>query len=250
MYYYLFDSALSKKKYATVVNRIEFRIIELGLNGRIDRLTILKNMRELIDTAIKRGAETIVIVGDDAAIAKAVSVVAPYKVTLGIIPVGERLHIARVLGIPAGEAACDVLSKRIVRTIDLGKVNGQYFVFSLEIPAHTVTVECDGHYRISLLGIPRPFAICNFHPDRLSGAHCSPEDGVLEAVIENQPQGWGLFRRPERPQSIFPLKKAKIQSSNESVPLTLDGQTIVKTPAIVEVSPRKLRVIVGKYRQF
>jgi hypothetical protein len=162
MYYYLFDSPLADNKYSSIVNRIEFRIIELGINGRMDRLTILKNMRELIESAIKRGAETIVVVGDDTAVARAVSIVARYNVTLGIIPVGPHQLIARALGIPEGEAACDVLSKRVVRTIDLGKVNDQYFLFSLDIPAQDVTVECDGHYRVSLLGLPRPFSICNW----------------------------------------------------------------------------------------
>lgn len=250
MYYYLFDSPLADSKYNSIVNRIEFRIIELGINGRMDRLTILKNMRELIDSAIKRGAETIVVVGDDTAVARAVSIVARYNVTLGIVPVGSHQLIARALGIPEGEAACDVLSKRIVRTIDLGKVNDQYFLFSLNIPAQDVTIECDGHYRVSLLGGPRPFTICNFSPAHRGGGAGSPEDGVLEAIIEEQPTGWGMFRKPAARASVFPLKRAKVFSPHASIPLTLDGQTIVKTPATVEVSPRKLRVIVGKERQF
>lgn len=250
MYYYLFDSKLADKKYESIVNRIEFRIIELGLNGRIDRLSILKNMRELIETAIKRGAETIVVVGDDAAVAKAVSIVAPYKVTLGTIPVGERHRIARALGIPEGEAACDILSKRIVKTIDLGRVNDQYFLFSLDVPANEVTLECDGRYRISIMGLPRSFSICNFQPEQ-SWSSCSPVDGVLEAVIEEVPAGWFPFaRRPANHGTVVPLKKAKIISPASSIPLTLDGQTIVKTPATVEVAPKKLRLIVGKHRQF
>lgn len=251
MYYYLFDSKLADKKYESIVNRIEFRIIELGLNGRIDRLSILKNMRELIETAIKRGAETIVIVGDDAAVVKAVSIVAPYKVTLGIIPVGDNHRIARALGISEGEAACDILSKRIVKTIDLGKVNDQYFLFSLDVPSNDVTVECDGRYRISILGVPRSFSICNFQPDEGALSSCSPVDGVLEAVIEEKPSGWFPFSRKVTSRgSVLPLKKAKIMCPTSSIPLTLDGQTIVKTPATVEVAPKKLRVIVGKDRQF
>lgn len=250
MYYYLFDSPLTDKKYSAVVNRIEFRIIELGINGRMDRLSILKNMRELIDTAIKRGAETVVVVGGDDFIVKAVSVIAQYNVTLGIIPVGEHTGIARVLGIPEGEAACDVLSRRIVRTIDLGKVNDQYFLFSLNVPANDVTVECDGHYRVSLLGAPRPFSICNFNPDRKTEQSSNPEDGVLEAIFEEEPTGWMPFRKQHATESVFPIRRARIMSPTASIPLTLDGSTIVKTPAVVEVAPHRLRVIVGKDRLF
>ncbi len=250
MYYYLFDAFTAEKKYAALVNRIEFRFIELGINGRTDRLTVLKNMRELIEGAIKRGADTIVVVGNDATVAKAVAIVAPYDVTLGVIPIGEPLRIARALGLPAGEAACDVLSKRNVRTIDLGKANDQYFLFSLDVPANDVTVECDGRYRISLLGLPRPFSIWNFRPAERDAAGCSPEDGYLDAVIDEADHGWSIFRRSEQQNSVFPLTRARITSPQASIPLTLDGLSIVKTPTVVEVAPRKLRIIVGRDRQF
>ncbi|MBI4092432.1 MAG: hypothetical protein HY420_00740 [Candidatus Kerfeldbacteria bacterium] len=250
MYYYLFDSQLADRKYEPLLNRIEFRLIELGLNGRMDRLSVLKNMRDLIETAIKRGAETIVIVGNDAAVAKAVSIVAQYDVTLGIIPVGQPSRIAQALGLPEEEAACDALSKRIVRTIDLGRVNDQYFLFSLDVPAQVVTVECDGLYRVSLTGLPRPFSICNFGPREEVRAACNPQDGVLEAVIDDRPSGWSWFRKGTSLETVLPLKRAKISSGGISIPLTLDGQTVVKTPVTVEVAPKKLRVIVGKGRQF
>lgn len=250
MYYYLFDSSLTDKKHEALLNRIEFRIIELGINGRMDKLSILKNMKELIESAIKRGAETVVIVGDDAAVAKAVSIVAPYNVTLGIIPVGQSLRIARTLGLPEGEQACDVLSKRVVRTIDLGKANDQYFLFSLDVPGQGVTIECDGRYRVSLTGTPRPFSICNFRPDHTRATFGSPEDGLLEAVIEEAPSGFLFWRKPELRPTVLPLKKAKINCAESSIALLLDGSTVVKTPAIVEVVPRKLRVIVGKDRRF
>lgn len=249
MYYYLFDALTADRRYAQVVNRIEFRLIELGINGRADRLSVLKNMRELIEGAIKRGAETVVIVGDDAAVAKAVSIVAPHDVTLGIIPVGDHLDIARALGLPPGEAACDILSKRIVRTIDLGKVNDQYFLFSLRVPAENVSVECDGRYRISLVGAPRPFSICNFEPE-MNGLACSPEDGRLDAVIVEASSGWGWMGKRSPHRTILPLRTARIVSPSASIPLTLDGQTIVKTPAVVKVAPRQLRVIVGRERRF
>jgi len=250
MYYYLFDSPLADKRYSAIVNRIEFRIIELGINGRMDRLSILKNMQELIDSAVKHGAETIVIVGDDAAIARAVSIVANYKVTLGIIPVGEHLEIPKALGIPEGEAACDVLSKRVIRTIDLGKANDQYFLFSLDVPAQQVSVECDGHYRISLLGVPRAFSIRNFSTEQHERHASDPEDGILEAIIGEEPSGWNPFRKAQTVESVFPLHTAKIVCNDASIPVTLDGGSVVKTPVTVEVAPKKLRVVVGKDRHF
>jgi diacylglycerol kinase family enzyme len=249
MYSYLIDSKVSERRFEQQLNKIEFRIIELGINGRIDKLNVLKNMQELIDTAVKRGAETIVVVGNDEMVVKAVSMIAAHDVTLGIIPIGSPNKIAHALGIPSGEAACDVLSKRIVKTIDLGKANEQYFLFSLRIPSPDVTVECDGRFQISIFGVPKTFAIYNFFPE-YNRIHCNPEDGVLEAVIEEEQAGRKIFRRINSGATVVPLRRAKIQSRNVSIPLLLDGQTIVKTPVQVEIIPRKLRVIVGKDRLF
>ena len=63
MYHYIYDSFLSDKRYENEISQIEARILGLGINGRVDKLTILKNLKEIVEDGIKKGAETLVVMG-------------------------------------------------------------------------------------------------------------------------------------------------------------------------------------------
>jgi diacylglycerol kinase family enzyme len=77
----------------------------------------------------------------------------------------------------------------------------------------------------------------------------NPGDGLLEAVVVSEKSGWNFFKKSFKKDSVFPIKKAKIKCETECVPLLLDGQTVVKTPALVEIVPKRLNIIVGKDRK-
>lgn len=244
MYAYIFDSFLQERKYAHDVSQIENRLVTLGIQGRTEKLTILKNLQETAKQMIKRGATTLVVVGNDETVTKVLPFVIDAGVTLGIIPVGQPQMISRVLGIPSGLAACETISRRIIRHLDIGRANTAYFVFQLAAPA-SVSVDC-GDYRISSLDEHGHITITNFS---LDGSHSIPDDGAFEVVVAPgaERRGWKLQRQP---QSVFRLTKAKLVSSGLPASITLDGHTIVKTPVAVTVDAGSLDVIVGKERGF
>lgn len=256
MYYYICDSFVNQKKYELTLHRIEGRLLELGINGRIEKLTLLKNLKELIEEGIKRDADTIVVIGDDKTVGKVISFLPNFSVTLGIIPIGPENRIAQILGIPQGEMACDVLSARIIEKIDLGKINNNYFISSLEIPfSNEVIIECN-NYSISTLSNSNKINICNFgniFDNKLFKKLYNPKDGKLEIVISpnaNSSRFLNLLKRQFAKDSVFPIKKAKIKCLKECLPVIADGEVIVKTPVSVEVMPKKLKIIVGKNRMF
>ena len=255
MYLYIYDLFLQDKRYLTAIARIEARLNELGINGKIERLSILKSMKELITDGIKAGAKTVVAVGNDQTMSEVIRLTAGKRVTLGFIPVGEKSRVAAFLGVPQEEAACTVLSRRIVEHIDLGKINNQYFFSSVEIPAQHVTLECDGRYRVTS---PEPTArvsVCNTNllGERFRGRQWSdPKDGRLEAIVRGEtksrfPAFFG--GRTNTTESIFPVRRMKV-TAEPSVTLVADGHYRVKTPATLEIVPKKLAVIVGKTRAF
>jgi diacylglycerol kinase family enzyme len=249
MYHYIYDSFLSDKRYENEISQIEARILALGINGRVDKLTILKNLKEIVEDGIRKGAETLVVMGDDTTLGKVISYVAPFrKIILGYIPLGPKQSISRVLGIPSGVGACDVLSKRMIKKFDLGKANEKYFLFSLEVTKNNVVIECDDNYNFQTISPSSLLRICNL--GRLEEEDFfNPSDGLLEAVVVNQNSGWNIFKKSYKKDSVFTIKKAKIKCDIECVPLLLDGQTVVKTPASVEVVPKRLNIIVGKERK-
>lgn len=252
-YFYFYDDFVSAKRYQLEVNRIETRLLELGLNGRKERLSILKNAREIITDGIKRGAKTVIVIGNDASMSKVISIVAEFpSVILGLIPVGPGQRIAELLGIPVGVEACAVLSKRVMAQVDLGKVNDNYFLFSLDLPASDVTVKCDNKYSLSVDNGDSHFHICNIGgltEDIAAHTRCNPTDGKLEAIVSAKRGGWNIFKKHFGRDSVFSIKRATISAPHETTVIA-DGQTMIKTPATVEVIPKKLRLIVGRERQF
>ncbi len=255
MYCYVCDTFLQQPRYASQLNRIEVRLAELGLSGKTERLTILKNIKEIVDSAIKRGVDTIVAIGNDQTISKIVNLVAGSKTTLGVIPIGEPQAVAGLLGIPSGEAACEILSKRIVHRLDLGRVNNRYFLRTLEVSGATAILESEAGYQISTNDPSGRISIANFGPRSVLESQAGladPSDGRLEAVVvSSEPRRWARLIRSKRIRpSIFPVKKVRVTCPTASLSLVIDGEAVVKTPATVEVAPGQLKVIVGRNRKY
>ncbi len=261
MYYYLYDSFLNNKKYEKILARIESRLTDLGISGKIGRLNILKNSNELVEDEIKGGAKTVVVVGNDKTVIQVLNALAGNKAVLGIIPLGSDNKLAEVLGIPYGEEACNLLSARRVKKIDLGKANNQYFLSNLQIKSNEVELEFEKGYKV----IPvknNEITIYNLAgPEIMSQSKfIKPQDGLLETLVEpqriNLPKFLNILSKPRKfkevgKRSIFPTKKLTVKSSgSEPVSVLLDKIKILKTPVKVEVAPKKLTVIVGKDRMF
>ena len=82
--------------------------------------------RRLVEGALERGMDALVVVGGDGIISLALQVLAQGDIPLGIIPAGTGNDHAREFGIPTKdpEAAADVVVDGEVRTIDLGRIKG------------------------------------------------------------------------------------------------------------------------------
>lgn len=82
--------------------------------------------RRLVEGALERGMDALVVVGGDGIIALALQVLARSEIPLGIIPAGTGNDHAREFGIPTKDpaAAADVIVDGVVETIDLGRIKG------------------------------------------------------------------------------------------------------------------------------
>lgn len=247
MYLYVYDSFLSQPKYEHLLAAVERRVTDLGIQGKIARLSALKNVRELVQDAIKGGVKTVVAIGDDQTFTKMINVAAAFDVTLGLIPVDGNSRFARVLGIPPKELACDVVAGRIIRKLDLGKINNYFFLNAAEISTGQVTLSAD-EFSISPTTNNMNIRLCNIGIDVQHGAS-NPADGILEAIIT--PIRNGIFSKRQLAPTVLPFTRISVQSnSTEDVAIIMDDLAMVKTPATIEVAAEKLRVIVGGRRQF
>jgi diacylglycerol kinase family enzyme len=250
VYHYIYDSFLSDPKYAKTLTAIENRLTDLGIYGSVHRLALFKSMKGAIGDAVRRGAQTVVVVGDDLSVAKAIDANAELKnAVFGIIPIGSKNSIADLLGIPGEEAACDTLSARLIEELDLGKVNSHYFLTTLSVPG-AVKAECDGRYTVSPV-VAGEICVNNFS---MGGSISNPRDGLLETMVKTAKRNFfgSIFQRSPATAgaSVFPVEKAIIRSGNgEAVTAMADGQAISDAEFRVEVMPHHLKIIVGKDRK-
>ncbi|NCF75485.1 MAG: hypothetical protein GWO87_03305 [Xanthomonadaceae bacterium] len=261
---------MSDNKYQRILHRIENRAVDLGISGKIERESMLINSEKLILDNIRKGAKTIIAVGNDETVDKIINIAAREKVTVGIIPIGKKNKIAKILGIPEGSLACDILSQRRIKNLDLIKMNDKYYLSNLIINAKNAKVLCEKKYEISLPKKQGKIYIYNlankneikktFKLNQNIDNYFNPNDGLLDLVIKPAKQNLisKIFKKiiknnPDKIKdiSIVPVKKIKINSRDKK-PLIIncENNNIVKTFLDIEIVSQKLNIIVGKDRKF
>jgi len=257
MYYYIYDSFLTDRKYERVLAAIETRLTDLGIAGKIGRLTPFTNARGLVRDETRRGVKTIVVVGNDETVAQVVGGIGDASVTLGIIPVGSPANIAQSLGIPCGAEACDVLSRRVTQQIDLGQINGQYFLSEVRLPPGKFTVEGEGKFRISSLVDDSEIVISNLRgiDTAVAGGAVfndpgDPQDGNLDVlIVPRQGRMMKALKGGAASSTVIPLRKLTV-SSDRPFAVSVDGRKTSYNNAVIEIAPGRLKVITGKERLF
>lgn len=257
MYYYIYDTFLSDPRYEKVIDRIKTRLLDLDIQGKHEKLTLLKSIDELIQDEVKRGVSTVIVVGNDQTFFKVIDIVAKNDLTLGLIPIGPNNNLAKSFGIKVEEEACEVLSARKVVKMDLGRFDNQYFFSSLKITKNLprLSIQKD-NFKV----IPKPECIevdiYNFYYEVNEKdldqelINYSAQDREMELVIKKKRKNRQWFKKSERKyfiDTIIQGNKFKIESF-EYLPVTVDGFKIVKTPLEVEIVPNKLKLIVGRDR--
>ncbi|MGW4098213.1 diacylglycerol kinase [Mycobacterium sp. NPDC004974] len=80
--------------------------------------------RRLVDDALDRGTDALIVVGGDGVISLALQALATGDVPLGIVPAGTGNDHAREYHLPTGdpEAAADIVADGHTETVDLGRI--------------------------------------------------------------------------------------------------------------------------------
>lgn len=248
MYYYIYDAFVQRKEYAKELATIENRLADFGITGNIGRLSLFRDASELIADEVRRGAKTVVVVGNDATVRKVITAAVTQKVVFGIIPLGEPNIFAKMFGIPQGSAACEVLARRILLTTDVGKVNGRYFLSRIRIPEADVTLRCEGQYavRSKLKGNVQIKNMGWLDGEKETPELGDPYDGVLEAVIDARGES-GFFRRAAIFRSTIPVKTVTIESEQQIMAF-VDEEKYAQPRLEVSILPHRLRIVAGRDR--
>jgi hypothetical protein len=242
---YIYDDYLNKSKYTRILNKIEIRLTDLNLNGKIIRLEGIKNIKDVIQNEIKNGVKTIITVGNNQTINKVIGSIIDNElygflqknIVFGIIPVGENNSIADSLGIKKEEAACNLLLARRIKKIDIGVVNNSYYFLNkaeIEMFKTKITIndeyslETDDRSIATIYNLPAPKDINHL-------VNANPVDGKLNLFIKS------------KDQTSLINDSFDIDGPNE---LILDDVMAIKPPLNIKTIKEKLNIIVGKERSF
>lgn len=268
MYCYIYDKIASESKYKRLVSDIENRLTDLGLQGEIERVTPIRTISSCIELSAGRKCTTLVIVGDDDSFSKAITCAVNMGVIIGFIPLRQGV-ISEMLGIPRGVSACEILSKRKIEKVDLGKVENSYFLTTAEVSTRknstknifgvasdsfvkdtTVKINIDSKFDVSasVAGI----RIVNMDP--MSPSSYAISDGLLNLVIipkEDYAIKDRAFKKGEwsavNAKTEIAFKRASVFGPR-ALKVSVDGRGITKLPVNIEVAHQKLNVIVGSKR--
>jgi diacylglycerol kinase family enzyme len=249
MYVYVYDSFLSEKKYSNFLAKIESRLHDLGVQGKICQLHVLKNIRSVIEDAIRGKNGTLIAVGNDQTFNKMVNVAAELDLVLGFIPATNKCQISALLGIPNGEMACEIVAQRLIKPMDLAYINDYAFISSAQIIGGSPVLDF-GDYTIKPIEENVQIYLTNLAPQ--TEVESNPVDGVLEAVLQPESKSLKSWFKKKivLKNSVIPFKKLKVKNDGEPCTISVDSHIVFKTPVEVSVKQQVLKVIVGSQRSF
>lgn len=255
-YLYLYDSYLKERPFQSIVSIIETRLGDFEIVGKIVRLSTFTNPRVLVEDEMRHGVKNVVIVGNDDTLARILTRAADLDVTFGFLPIGQKKnYLAKILGIPINEKSVEALAARKVEKIDYGIINrNRFFLSYLYIPGARVKIACDKSFTVNPGRDKFEIAVANLLPPPFESDKfvLKPQDGQMEVYF--QPAERGILSklvkgRESKITSMFPFQHLLI-TSDKIITVLADGKETQESAVEIEVSKKKLKMVVGKGRQF
>jgi diacylglycerol kinase family enzyme len=275
MYFYIYDAFAAKPQYTKKTNQISLKLADLGIIDEQGKASPLRPIESLVKEALSdKKCRNIIAVGDDQTASQIINSIASSerKITFGIIPLRPS-KIARALGIEEGETACQEISARKIERVNLGRINGRYFLTSAEIKFQThkkkfnsffkkffgqdpSTIKLNFENKFTVSAKVEDFSIINipsFSDFKKIGRNdiqkkINPKDNLLDIVILGRQERF-LSRGKRLKLSFFQTKRVKLESKDQ-IEISADNRLIKKLPCDIAIASNNLEVIVGRKRSF
>jgi len=280
MHYYIVDQGpLPVDKFEKLQTEALGLLAEFKVSGEVARVTPLRTVQDLVDTASQRGATTLIACGNDDTFNQMLAALKGRDFTLGFIPFDEESTLAKILGVEGVFNGVKTIAGRRIERIDLAKIAGNYFISFLEfgVMSHRLksaglwqnikllssipkafTIRIDDSYNVTINGLGG--LVANIRPTSNRGEKiASPTDGNMDLLILERLSklqvlahkgaiAEGMLEKVPR-TTVIKCKKIEFLEPR-GLPLTMLGRVVAKFPAIVEIIPQRLKMIVGKNRTF
>jgi diacylglycerol kinase family enzyme len=280
LYYYIVDQHnLPMEKFEKLQTELQGLLAEFKISGETARVTPLRSIQDLVDTASQRGAKTLVACGTDDTFNLMLAALKGRDFTLGFIPFNENSNLAKILGIENIFLGVKTIAARRIEKIDLAKISGNYFISFLEfgVMSHNIknaslwqnlkllsseaksfTIRVDDSYNVTINGLGG--LVANIRSTSGQGEKIAdPTDGNLDLLILERLSKLQILKYRdaisegtlEKVPKTTVIKCKKIEFLEpRGTNLTMLGRVVAKFPSTVEIIPQRLKMIVGKNRTF
>lgn len=250
-YAYIYDDFLSDRGFEREVAALETKLNRYDLAGRIGRLALFRNPKDLVESMVNQGATTIVIVGNDNTLDKVMWFLPNLDVTVGYIPLAAPSVVAKLLNIPVGIDACDILSARLIESLDLGKLDSRYFLTEVAVSAEVACLNVEGRYNVSSIS-GGTLMVRNLGGSRgAQGNEAEGNDSFLEAmIISPEGKSRSLFRswREKREKTSILFSHGSIVAASP-IEVRVDNQIVKGSSFKISMADKKLKIITGRGRR-
>jgi len=280
MYYYIFDQGkLSMEQFERLQTDLSGKLAEFKIAGEAARVTPLRSVSDLVDTASQRGAKTLVACGSDETFNLMLAALHGRDFTVGFIPFDQNSFLGSILGIPDLFSGVKVIAARRIEKMDLAKIAGNFFISFLEFGVMSYDLRNTGWWStLKLLsGEPKDLkiriddsyivtisasgglAVNTRSTSSKQQSIANPTDGNLDLLIlEKLSRSQILRYRNDLMEGVLEniprttvIKCKKIEFLEpRGTSITMLGRIVAKFPATVEIIPHRLKMIVGKNRTF
>lgn len=245
---YVYDEFLSERRYERDLALFENELATRGITGRIARLAVFRNAKELVTDLIRAGVKNVVFVGNDQTLQKNMWFLPDMDVTVGYVPMDDTSEIGPLLGLPPAAASAEVLAARLVDTLDVGRIAERYFLTQVIMPTAVAALEIEGRYRVQP-AVGGAIAIRNLGREtRSDSGPADPHDGLLEAVIQARPEPRGLSRlikAKDLTETRIPFSHGTV-ISDQPFDAYVDGHVMNGSRFEVTVVPKVFKIITGR----
>lgn len=287
MYFYIFDPGRDKevKTFERIQGRLLNLLAENHIEGETYRVTAIRTVELLVEQALGLEAKTVIVVGSDSTLNRTInSLVRKHAdITVGFISLDPDSRLGQIFGIsPDIELSVRTLAGRLVANLDIGEINEHYFLSKVELGENQFSQVEPGFLGLSAVRKfmnMKPFVLnlrlensYNVSTEVLAAQiiNCrnnegckmrlgNPTDRLLDILLLNKLSRGEIIRyrrelamgcHDNLPGATIMHAKTIEVLGPRKLPLAIEGQVYTKAPAIIKIGKPKIKMIVGKTRQF
>ncbi len=280
MYFYILDGTnIPEAQFEKAQVTLQGLLAEFKISGEMARVTSMRGIKELVETASDRGVKTLIACGTDDTFNIMLAYLKGRDFALGFIPMTDNTYLSEILGIDTLLTAVKTVAARRIEKIDLATLGENYFISQVEFGIastkaremgffsslrgmaaveHSLKIRVDDSYNMDITCLGG--TVTNSRATSSSNSTiANPTDGLLDLMVLERMNKIDVMKyKPDIAAgvlenipgtSVIKCKQVEFLEPR-GFPLTIAGRTFAKVPAVITIIPRQLRMIVGKNRTF